>query len=83
MAGRNHLNVLYLGLALGISCAIYAFFIGAAAWLFNWGTSIVEVVSSLYIGYKPTLIGSIVGSVWALIDGFIGGVIIAWLYNRF
>jgi len=82
MTEKNHLNVLSLALALGIACAVYALFIGVVAWLFGWGTSIVEVISSLYIGYKPTPLGSIIGGIWAFIDGFIGGVIIVWLYNR-
>ena len=82
MASRDF-NVLGLGLALGIACAIYAFFIGAVAWLFGWGTSVVEVLSSLYIGYDATFLGALIGTIWAFVDGFIGGVIIGWLYNRF
>jgi len=75
-------NVMSLALALGIACAVYAFFIGTVAWLFNWGTSIVDVLSSLYIGYDATFVGSIIGTIWAFVDGFIGGIIIGWLYNR-
>ncbi len=40
------------------------------------------VLSSLYIGYAPSFVGSVAGTVWAFADGFIGGVIVAWLYNR-
>ncbi len=47
------------------------------------GVSLVAVLSSLYIGYAPSFVGSVAGTVWAFVDGFIGGVIIAWLYNRF
>jgi hypothetical protein len=41
------------------------------AWLFDWGTALVEIASSLYIGYKATFLGTIIGIVWA----FVG-----WLY---
>jgi len=80
---KQKLSVLSLGLAIGILCAIYMFFIGAVAWLFNWGTGLVELISSLYIGFSATLAGSIIGAVWAFIDGFIAGVVIAALYNKF
>ena len=53
------------------------------AWLFGWGREIVELASSLYLGYAATCLGTIIGTTWAFIDGFIGGVIIAWLYNKF
>ena len=26
--------------------------------------------------------GSVIGLVWALADGFVGGLVFAWLYNR-
>ena len=35
-----------------------------------------------YRGYTVTPIGSLIGLVWALVDGFIGGAIFAWVYNR-
>ena len=67
----NKLNGLSLGLAIGITCAVYALFLGVAAWLFGWGTSVVEVLASLYIGYDATFLGAIIGTIWAFVDGFI------------
>lgn len=61
---------------------IYIVSLGLLAGFFNWGVPFVELMGSLYIGYKPTLIGSLVGGVWALVDGAIAGVIIALVYNR-
>ena len=80
---NGKINVMGLALAFGISCGFYAIFIGVTAWIFNWGNPIVAMLSSLYIGYKASLIGSIIGGLWAFVDGFIGGAIIAWLYNKF
>lgn len=79
----NKLNIKALGLSLGIVGAVYMLFLGLAATYLNWGNSMLDVVSTLYIGYKATLAGSIIGAVWGFIDGFICGVLIAFFYNRF
>ena len=36
---------------------------------------------TLYIGYKPTVLGSVLGGIWGFFDAGIGGVVVAWLYN--
>ncbi len=77
------LGVVSLGLAFGVTWALGVFLLGLAAGLFDWGVPVVAVLSSVYIGYSPTFVGSITGAVWGFVDGFIGGVIIAWLYNKF
>ncbi len=70
-----------LGLTLGIVLGLYTLFIGlSAAWL-NWGTPIVQLLSSLYIGYSATFAGAIIGFIWAFVDGFVCGLLIAWIYN--
>ena len=74
---------LRLGLAIGATCAIFVFFAGIAAALFGWGMLFVQVMSSMFIGYSPTLVGSIAGAVWALADGLVAGVLIGSLYNLF
>jgi len=38
-------------------------------------------IGAVYRGYKVTPLGSLIGLVWALVDGAIGGAIFAWLYN--
>ena len=79
---RATLGVVSLGLAIGITWAFGVFLLGVGAAFFNWGVPVVAVLSSVYIGYSPTFVGSIAGAVWAFADGFIGGVIIGWLYNK-
>ena len=51
--------------------------------VFNWGDTFVSIMSSLYIGFKPTVSGIIIGAVWGFVDAGIAGVLIAWLYNKF
>ena len=41
------------------------------------------VIARVYRGYSFTFVGSLIGLVWALLDGLICGAILAWLYNRF
>lgn len=78
----NNLNPRKLALSLGIICAICAFLLGLTSMLWGWGGAIVVVFSSLYLGYDSTLLGAITGGIWAFVDGFIGGWLIAWVYNR-
>ena len=77
------LGVISFGLALGVTSAIAVFVLGLAAWLFGWGVDVAIALSSLYIGYGPSFVGSIAGAVWAFVDGLILGILVAWLYNRF
>jgi len=76
------LNVKGLALAGGVLWSFYTLLIGLAAWLFDWGTGLVTVMASLYIGFAPTFAGSLIGALWAFIDGVIGGAIIALVYNK-
>lgn len=76
------LNVKALALSLGITWSLCTLFLGWVA-TFGWGARIVDVMSSLYIGYAPTFIGGIIGGIWGFFDGAIGGLILAWIYNDF
>lgn len=77
----NKLSPNALGIAMGVLWAAYVFFCGITA-MFGWGIALVHTISSLYIGYKPSILGAFIGSIWGFIDGYIAGVLIAWLYNR-
>jgi hypothetical protein len=76
----EELNVKALAFGLGITFALYMLLAGWLA-MFGWGGALVEVISSVYIGFAPTFAGSIIGAVWGFIDGAIGGAIIAIIYN--
>lgn len=51
----------------------------------TYGVAFLEVVASIYPGYRgDSSFGQvIVGTLYGLVDGFIGGLIIGWLYNLF
>ncbi len=73
--------------AFALACAfIWGFGLFILTWwiiAFDGATGEVTMIGRLYRGYSISPMGSIIGLVWAFIDGLIGGAIFAWLYNWF
>jgi hypothetical protein len=44
--------------------------------------SFMENFSTIYIGYSVSWAGAVVGALWGFVDGLIGGLAFAWLYNK-
>lgn len=72
--------------ATGLIWAGAIFFVG----IFNlitpsYGASFLQAISSIYPGYhnSRTFVDVLVGTGYAVVDGGIGGLILAWLYNIF
>jgi hypothetical protein len=76
----NRCQPLALGIAIGVLWAIYVGCLGITA-MFGWGVALVTALASLYIGYGASILGAVVGAIWAFVDGFVAGIIIAWMYN--
>ena len=76
------INVKAFALACGITWGVAMLFLGIINIFCDWGSGIEEVMSTLYIGYSATVPGSIIGGIWGFIDAGIGGLLIAWLYNK-
>jgi len=74
-------NVTKLGVAAGLTWGIGCLLLGLLA-MKGYGSPLVAAIGSIYIGYAATLTGSIVGAAWGFVDGFIGGAIFAWIYNK-
>lgn len=51
----------------------------------DYGKAFLDAMSSVYPGYSATgSIGQVInGTLYAAIDGLIGGAVFAWLYNAF
>ncbi len=80
--GDIMLNAKNFGLACGIIWSVLVLIMGwAAAWI-GWTDAMVEIFASIYIGYSASFLGAIIGAIWAFFDGFIGGYIFVWLYNK-
>jgi hypothetical protein len=77
------LNVKAFGLAFGLVWGLGLF---ALTWwiiFFDGASDAPTFISHLYRGYTITPAGSLIGLVWALADGFAGGIVLAWVYNKF
>lgn len=72
-----------LGLSLGILWGLSLLVIGLLAYYYAYGHPFVSAVGTLYLGYEPSIKGSIIGGLIGFVDAFITGFLIAWLYNRF
>ncbi|HBD05087.1 TPA: membrane-associated protein [Candidatus Uhrbacteria bacterium] len=70
-------------LAGAIVWAVGALLLGLLSMRFGWGLAMVNTISSIYIGYAPTIAGSLIGALWAFADAYIACAIFAWIYNRF
>lgn len=72
ISGKSKFTCYVSGFKFGI--------LGIAA-MFGWGMAIVMMLASLYIGYSASVLAAIIRLIWAFIDGFIAGVVVAWVYN--
>jgi hypothetical protein len=75
------LNILAFGLTCGLLWGCGVFLLTWWVIAFDGATGQVTFLGHLYRGYSISPIGSLIGLAWALADGFVGGVVFAWLYN--
>ena len=71
--------------AFAITCSlVWGFGLFFLTWwiiMLDGPTGEVTLIGRLYRGYSISPTGSVIGLVWALLDGFVGGAVFAWLYN--
>jgi len=50
----------------------------------GYGVAFLDMARSIYPGYAGTagFAGVIVGTLYGVVDGAVGGAVFAWLYNR-
>ncbi len=73
------------------ACAITGALVwGIGLFLITWWVIVLDgatgeatVIARVYRGYSISAVGSVIGLLWAAVDGAICGAIIAWLYNYF
>lgn len=75
------LDAIRFGLTLGIVWAGGVLTLGILDAISGWGGGLVRGIGSLYIGFKPTPSGVVIGMVWAFFDAGIGGWLVAFIYN--
>ncbi|NIM58377.1 MAG: hypothetical protein GTO16_05455 [Candidatus Aminicenantes bacterium] len=78
-------NVIQLGLTTCIIWAAVVFLVGIGNLVFaGYGEAFLRFVESIYPGYtygKWAFGGVIVAMLYAALDGFVMGVVFAWLFN--
>ena len=78
----NKLSPKAFGLASGILWGGCVMVMGLLALVSSWAQPFVEVLAVMYLGYKATILGILIGTLLGFADAFIGGLIFAWLYNK-
>ncbi len=76
------LNVKAFALACSIIWGAGLFFITMWIILFDGSSGDPTLIGQVYRGFNISVPGAFIGLVWGLVDGFVGGLIFAWLYNR-
>lgn len=80
------LDIKGMAITLGLVWGAAVLLVGTANLIWpNYGQAFLELVASIYPGYTAGAgVGQlIVGTLYGLVDGAVGGVVIAWLYNLF
>ncbi len=76
------LDVKSFGFALGIVWGALMFLLGLMDMLYFWGNTWGRIMAMVYLGYRPTILGSIAGAVWGFVYASVAGFVFAWFYNR-
>ncbi len=75
------LNVKAFGLACGLLWGFGLFFLVWWIIALDGATGFPTPIGRVYRGFAISPLGSLIGLAWGFVDGFIGGVVLAWLYN--
>jgi hypothetical protein len=80
-----YLNATIQGVVAGLVVGFGIFL--ATNWLVLKGGNLVgphlALLGQFFIGYEVTFVGSLIGSGYGFVSGFLGGYVIASLYNWF
>lgn len=77
----SRLSACALGVSLGVLSVIWVVVLGLVAMYLNVGQEWVKLAGTVYVGYAATFVGIALGALWAFVDGFVCGVLIAFFYN--
>lgn len=75
------LSVKAFALTCGIIWAIGLFILTWWIIAFGGATGETTFIGRVYLGYRISPVGSVIGLVWAFVDGLIAGAVFAWLHN--
>ena len=76
------LDVIETGKIFGAVWGSFVFLLGFSVYLRNRDSRFIKVLSKVYFGFNGTLPGSLIGGGWGFLDGFLTGIVLAWIYNK-
>lgn len=76
------LNVKALALTSALVWGLGLFCLTWWIMLFEGATGDQLLIGLIYRGYSVSAVGSLIGLGWGLVDGYIGGLVFGWLYNK-
>ncbi len=76
------LNIKAFALTLGLFWGLGLFFLTWWIIAFDGASKELTLIGHVYRGYTVSPIGSVIGLIYAFFDGWIGGAVFAWLYNK-
>lgn len=76
------LNVKAFALACGLIWGLGIFVLTWWLIVLHGSGGPAGLLGRIYPGYEITALGSVIGLLWALVDGFLGGLVLSWLYNK-
>jgi hypothetical protein len=77
------LNVKAFALTCGLLWGLGVFLLTWWIIALDGASGEVPFLGRIYRGYALSPVGSVVGGIWAFVDGLAGGAVFAWLYNVF
>ena len=77
----SKLHPVALGASFGIISGVMVLGMALLAQVFLDGKPIVAALGTMYISYNTSLINSLLVGVYAFANGFVGGYVVAWIYN--
>ena len=77
------LNVKALSLTAGILWGIAIFLLTIWFICFGYGGNTLSLLGKVYLGYSVSWGGAFIGLIWGFVNAYVGGLIFAWLYNKF
>jgi len=77
----NRLSICALAIAAGVTWGAGVLLLGFIAMQYELGKPFVDLLASVYLGFDATVSGIFIGAAWAFVDGVIGGLIFAFVYN--
>lgn len=79
--GNVRLSPVRFGFAMGLWWGIGMLILGWFGHFFQYGISFIQIMSSVYLGFQPTIVGGIIGGIWGFIDFFVFCFLAACVYN--